>query len=117
MKVKPTDALSCMLNACVCSGTSGGGHRGGHCSMLVVLFSSITLQLIQEKAAGSTPLGFVFFLFCYFFGKLMECLFPLKENCLRMVPLFDHPQDNKAFPNVQFEPPLAQLCRKTADSS
>lgn len=70
-------------------------------------------SLFRKKQQGALPWGF----FCYFFGKLMECLFPLKENCLRMVPLFDHPQDNKAFPNVQFEPPLAQLCRKTADCS
>lgn len=66
-------------------------------------------SLFRKKQQGALPWGF----FCYFFGKLMECLFPLKENCLRMVPLFDHPQDNKAFPNVPFEPPLAQLCRKT----
>lgn len=46
----------------------------------------------------------------------MKCLFPLKEKYLRMVPLFDHPQDNKAFLNVQSEPPLAQLCRRIADS-
>lgn len=88
MKVKPTDALSCMLNVCVCSGTSGAGHRGGHCSMFVVfvvLFSTITSifscitsihPFIQEKAAGSTSLGF----FLLLLWKPDEVFIPLKRK-------------------------------------
>lgn len=44
--------------------------------MLVVLFSSITLQLIQEKAAGSTSLG-VFLLLLW---KADGVFIPLKRK-------------------------------------
>lgn len=45
-------------------------------SVLVVLFSSITLQLIQEKAAGSTSLG-VFLLLLW---KADGVFIPLKRK-------------------------------------
>jgi len=58
LKVKPTDALSCLFHVYVCSGTSGEGLRDGHCSVFVVLFSSITPQyvsLFRKKQQGALP--------------------------------------------------------------